>query len=39
MATIRRRLQELEKRMSRIDHLDKLEARVKALEDRLARKD
>jgi hypothetical protein len=35
METIRRRLRELEERISKIDRLDKLEARVKALEEKL----
>jgi len=38
METIRKKLGELEERIGKIDRLDKLEARVKALEDRLQRK-
>lgn len=38
METIRRRLRELEERISKIDRLDKLEARVRALEEKLQRK-
>jgi len=38
MEMIRRKLRELEQRVGKIDKLDKLEARVKALEDRLQRK-
>jgi hypothetical protein len=35
---IRRKLGELEERIRKIDRLDKLEARVKALEDKLQKK-
>jgi len=35
---IRKRPRELEDKISKIDHLDKLEARVKALEDKLTSK-
>jgi hypothetical protein len=38
METIRRKLVELEERIRKIDRLDKLEARVRALEDRLQKK-
>jgi len=38
METVRRKLRELEERISKIDRLDKLEARVKALEERLQKK-
>ena len=36
--TIRKRLGELEERIRKIDRLDKLEARVKALEEKLKKK-
>ena len=36
--TIRKRLGELEERIRKIDRLDKLEARVKALEGKLKKK-
>ena len=38
MDTIRKRLGELEERISKIDKLDKLEARVRSLEERLQKK-
>ena len=38
MDTIRKRLGELEERIRKIDRLDKLEARVRALEDKLQKK-
>lgn len=38
METIRKKLGELEEKIGKIDRLDKLEARVKALEERLQRK-
>lgn len=38
METVRRKLRELEEGISKIDRLDKLEARVKALEEKLQRK-
>ena len=38
MDTIRKRLGELEERISKIDRLEKLEARVKSLEERLQKK-
>jgi prefoldin subunit 5 len=38
METIRKRLSELEERIMKIDKLDKLEARVKTLEDKLQKK-
>ena len=38
METVRRKLRELEDKISKIDRLDKLEARVKALEERLQKK-
>jgi hypothetical protein len=38
METVRRKLRELEDRIAKIDRLDKLEARVKALEERLQKK-
>jgi len=38
METIRKRLRELEERISKIDRLDRLEARVRALEEKLQRK-
>lgn len=36
--SVRRKLRELEDKISKIDRLDKLEARVKALEERLQKK-
>jgi BMFP domain-containing protein YqiC len=38
METIRKRLSELEQRIGKIDRLEKLETRVRALEDRLQKK-
>lgn len=38
METVRRKLRELEDRIAKIDRLDKLEARVKALEEKLQKK-
>jgi len=38
MDTIRKRLGELEERIRKIDKLDKLEARVRSLEEKLQRK-
>jgi BMFP domain-containing protein YqiC len=38
METIRKRLSELEERIIKIDRLDKLEARVRTLEERLQKK-
>jgi prefoldin subunit 5 len=38
MDTIRKRLGELEERIRKIDKLDKLEARVRSLEERLQKK-
>jgi polyhydroxyalkanoate synthesis regulator phasin len=38
MDTIRKRLGELEERISKIDKLDKLEARVRSLEEKLQKK-
>jgi hypothetical protein len=38
METIRKRLSELEERIMKIDKLDRLEARVKTLEDKLQKK-
>jgi len=38
METIRKRLSELEERIMKIDKLDKLEARVKTLEEKLQKK-
>jgi chaperonin cofactor prefoldin len=38
METIRKRLGELEERISKIDRLEKLETRVKALEEMLQKK-
>ncbi len=38
MDTIRKRLGELEERISKIDRLDKLEARVRSLEEKLQKK-
>ena len=38
METIRKRLGELEERIRKIDKLDKLEARVRSLEERLQKK-
>jgi len=38
MDTIRKRLGELEERIRKIDRLDKLEARVRALEEKLQKK-
>jgi tetrahydromethanopterin S-methyltransferase subunit G len=38
METIRKRLSELEERIMKIDRLDKLEARVKTLEEKLQKK-
>lgn len=35
---VRKKLRELEERISKIDRLDKLEARVKVLEDKLTKK-
>jgi len=39
METIRKRLGELEERIMKIDRLDKLEARVKTLEEKLQKKE
>jgi prefoldin subunit 5 len=38
MDTIRKRLGELEERIRKIDKLDKLEARVRSLEEKLQKK-
>jgi hypothetical protein len=38
METIRKRLRELEEMVSKVDRLDKLEARVRALEEKLRKK-
>jgi len=38
MDTIRKRLGELEERIRKIDRLDKLEARVRSLEEKLQKK-
>jgi Skp family chaperone for outer membrane proteins len=38
METVRRKLRELEDKIAKIDRLDKLEARVKALEEKLQKK-
>jgi hypothetical protein len=38
MDIVRRKLRELEEKISKIDRMDKLEARVKALEERLKKK-
>jgi len=38
MDTIRKRLAELEERIRKIDKLDKLEARVRSLEERLQKR-